>query len=206
MHFELLERLDAHGIEARVVAALALGFGAVQAVAFAIGQPAGDAVVVGGPEDTRHQLDERRRATQSAADRQGQILERRRCHDSPQIRPLRLEQWSRRSDFHRLIDRPDRQGYVHAGDSVHLHSHIDGFGFPEARLFCGDDVTSHRQVDNAVHPVGARPHSLCQPGVDVPRGDDGIGHRGSGWVTHCSPDCTSILSEPQGCKAEQQHR
>src|SRR5260370_34798033 len=67
LHFELFHSLHAHAVHGWVVAALAIGFGAVELLALAIQQAAADTWVARRPNHARRQNDECQVASDAAA-------------------------------------------------------------------------------------------------------------------------------------------
>ena len=195
LNFELLHTLDAHAVHGRVVPALAVGFGAVQLFALAIQQPTADARVAAGSNHTWRQNHESQVCSDSATDKQGEILDRIFRDDFPEVGSLQVQK--RRGDchFHRLVHPANRQGHVHVGNCCYMHFHTRCFGFPESRLFRSDCVVASGQVEKVVDPAVAGSCGLRQTCIHILKCDRRIRHGCSRRVRHDSPDRTAILSE-----------
>ncbi len=67
LDFELLHTLHAHAVHGRIVAALAVGFGAIQLFALAVEQAAANARIIGRPNHSGCQNNEGQIAADTAA-------------------------------------------------------------------------------------------------------------------------------------------
>ena len=180
-------------LKARVVAALALGFGAVQSVALASAQAAGNAGVAVTAEDARHQHDEGCGAHQSAAGGQGQVLDHLCGHDPAEVRPLRFQQRRGGGHFHRLFDGADLEYQVQSFDSVNFHKEVGGLRFSEARLLGRHRVGAHLKVKQGVDAVGACGGRLADARPRMPGRYPRCRYNRTGLVGNRAIDCAPVL-------------
>ena len=180
LYFELLHALHAHAVHSRVVAALAVGFGAIQLFALAVEQASADARVAGRPDHPRRQDDERQVASYAATgDKQRQIPDSLRRDYLSQIAALCFQKRGCRADINNLIDSANGQFHIHVDDGRYIHSHAGSFGLSKAGLLGGHRVVAYRQVGDSVDAITACFDSLGQAGIYILYCHCSLGHGGA---------------------------
>ena len=214
LDLELLDRLGADHAHGRVVAAFAHRLRAVDqhagpdlpAARYDRTARRGVGVVGEVHLDPGIQAGEREVAPESSVHEQRQLLDRLVVDNLAEVAPVRLQQGRRRRDLHGFRYFTDLELDVDSRRSVHAHSHLGNFGFPEARHFHREGVFAGGKIDKTVPAVGSGDGLLRQTSLGMAQDKRGARHSRTRGVGYGAGDGSTVLGKSErSCKKHANH-